>query len=430
VVGVLVCCGFCFATVGCSKHGKAAPVGGSTIPPAQAKLKRKVELTRAENRSIDYMVETTGYIEAEGQTEIAAGVSGVVDEVLFREGQFVTPETILVRVDQRRYVTAVEVARANEKRAETALEMASDAVRRSARIGTGALSEEERTKAHFLHKAAESELASARASRLLAEHNLARSQVRAPYTGHINQRKVTPGTYLEDKSPIATMADLSRLRLVGWVPEKATPIVRDLIRRSEGVRTGCLLGAWFAGPTPLHVLAMHALDLRDALPGTFSVEFKLLAFPKQNFRARVFYMSTVADPDTHMFQCRAEVARFGPGDVEIRPGFTAQIHVPLRGAPAACIIPEEAIRASDRGFIVFVPERRSGADGKVEWVARTRTVERGLSTPKQQGRRDIWVEIREGLKPGEWVVRRGAETLEDGTFIEPPPQQLHELADQ
>jgi multidrug efflux system membrane fusion protein len=223
------------------------------------------------------------------------------------------------------------------------------------------------------------------------------------------------------------MADLSRLRLVGWVPERATPMVRELINTSELTRTAHFLGGWLAGPSPLPAIAIYALDARDMLPGTFAVEFKLMAFPRETFRARVFFMSTVADPDTHMFQCRAEVARRGPSGIELRPGYTAHIHVPLKGSPHACIVPEEAIRASERGFIVFVPERKAGRDGQHEWVARARTVERGMSTPKKSGERDVWVEIRDGLKPGEWIVRRGAEALEDGTPIDPPVEQLQNL---
>ena len=42
-------------------------------------------------------------------------------------------------------------------------------------------------------------------------------------------RKVTPGTYLEEKAVIGTIADLRRLRLVGWVPEKAAPTARELM---------------------------------------------------------------------------------------------------------------------------------------------------------------------------------------------------------
>src|SRR5262249_51146761 len=86
------------AAAGCTKQGKAAPVGGSDIPPSKVNLKRNVELTAAQKRSIDYSVETVGVLEAEAQTEIAAGVAGVVDEVLFREGDTVTPETVLLKV--------------------------------------------------------------------------------------------------------------------------------------------------------------------------------------------------------------------------------------------------------------------------------------------------------------------------------------------
>ena len=65
------------------------------------------------------------------------------------------------------------------------------------------------------------------AVRDLAAHNLRRSEVRAPYTGQINRRLVTRGMHVEDKSVIATMADLSRLRLVGFIPEKSAPIARN-----------------------------------------------------------------------------------------------------------------------------------------------------------------------------------------------------------
>src|SRR5437773_705243 len=75
------------AAAGCGRHGKAAPTGGSDVPPSKVQLKRSVELARAEQRPLDYYVETVGYLEAEGQTDIAAGVAGIVDEVQFREGQ-------------------------------------------------------------------------------------------------------------------------------------------------------------------------------------------------------------------------------------------------------------------------------------------------------------------------------------------------------
>src|SRR3954449_5283397 len=77
------------AAVGCGRHGKESPKGGTDVPPSQAKIKRNVSLAPVREEKLNSFVDTVGYLEAEGQTDIAAGVSGVVDEVLFREGQYV-----------------------------------------------------------------------------------------------------------------------------------------------------------------------------------------------------------------------------------------------------------------------------------------------------------------------------------------------------
>src|SRR5262249_47358799 len=216
------------AATGCGRHGKAAPQGGDDRPPSKVNLERKVDLSRAEQRSLVQFVETVGVLEAEGQTDIAAGVTGIVDEVLFREGDVVDAKKVLVKVDQRRYVSAAKIAEANLLRAERGQDLAKDLYDRafSSREGSSA---EEKAKARLGRGMAEAELLSARANLEMARNNLDRSQVHAPYPGRINQRRITPGTYLEEKTVIATIADLSRVRLVGYVPETAAPIVRELM---------------------------------------------------------------------------------------------------------------------------------------------------------------------------------------------------------
>lgn len=404
------------ALTGCSKQGKAAPVGGSDIPPSKVNLKRNVELAVAQRRTIDYTVETVGVLEAEAQTEIAAGVSGVVDEVLFREGDIVTPETVLLKVDQKRYVAAADVARSNVKRAEAAVALAKDLAQR-AQQARGGISDEDRAKAILGLRVADAELQTAQASRALAEHNLEKSTVHPPYPGRINQRMVTPGTYVEEKTAIGSIADLSRIRLVGWVPETAAATMRELIaqqgKRLKANKTALPLGGFLAGPWP--GLGSLALVEKDDIPSGYDPEFSLLAFPNRAFRGSVFYMSTVASPETHMFEFKAEVEAQNL-DIELRPGYTARIRLPLKSNAAACVIPEESVRATERGFVAYVPEQRQAKDGTTEWIARTRTLELGYRTPG-------WVEVRRGISPGDRIVRRGAEALEDGTpirFVEPP----------
>jgi multidrug efflux system membrane fusion protein len=423
------------ATVaGCSRHGKGAPEGGSTVPPSQVNLKRGVELVRAEQKSVLYTVETVGYLEAEGQTDIAAGVNGIVDEVLFREGQWVDQNTILVKVDQRRYGAALELAKANEQRAQANLKLAEEMNRIAQGAGFGT-TKEEKTKAEQGVKVAQAELKVAQAALDQAQTVFDRSQVRAPYAGQINQRRVTVGSFLEDRTVIGTMADLRRFRLVGWVPEKAAPTVRKKLKEEDRRRSARLAGSCLAAPSPWPGLASLALDAQGIPSVGYGMEFTLPAFPKRAFKdtknpkkdepgpftGRIFYLSRVASPDTHMFECKAEVDLSGLDKDELQEtGYSARVRIALEGNPAAVTVPEEAVKASERGNIVFVPESRDGKDGQQEWVARAKVLRLGFRT-------EGWVEVLDGLRPGEWVVSRGAEALENGTPIQFPPEQLKAL---
>jgi RND family efflux transporter MFP subunit len=397
--------------LGCARPAIEAPKGGAEIAPAKVNLRRGVELVRVEQRALTYAVETVGILEAEAVTDIAAGVNGLVDEVNFREGDEVRPDTSrpLIKVDQKRYLAAVAAAQAALERAQASQRLAQDTSARAQQGGT-AVSAQEREQARLALDVAAAEVQSARANFDLAQHHLNRSRVLAPYPGRINTRKVTPGTYLEDKTVIATIADLRRLRLVGYVPESAAPTVRQLLHRRPALvarqRDRLLLTSAFS--TPWAFASALLIDAQQ-LPSGFDPEFTVLPFPGQKFRAMLFYMSTVADPSTHMFECKAEVDVDGFNS-ELRPGFTARIRFPLQSTADAAVVPEEAVRSTERGMVVFVPTPRAGKEGKIEWIAKARVLDVGYRTPG-------WVEVRNGVAPGQWIVRRGAEALEEGTPI-------------
>lgn len=427
-----------------------------------------------ERRSLDVFVDTVGFLEAEGQTEVAAGVSGVVDEVYFREGHWVDRDNILLKIDQRRYEALWSQAEANYKKAEANVIKAQAGVKKAdaaldyaqktkglddaryefALKSGGGVSREELAEREAAVRqaaarveearsgvevaraevgAAQKEVDAAHALRELADRSRNLSVVRAPYAGQINQRRVTTaGTYVEDKTVIATMADLRRLRLVGWIPEKAAPVVREMMVADQRLRAARILGGLFGDPTALTGINLMALEMRGELrlPTRSALEFRLLPYPDRVFKGRVFYLSTVASPETHMFECKAEVAS-EEADIEMKPGYMARIRAPLRGNALAVIVPEEAVRASERGFVAYVPEVRKTKDGKEEWVARARPVDLGYRSGigRQESKSDKtemkagMVEVLNGLRPQEWIVIRGAEALEDGTPIAIPKEQ-------
>jgi multidrug efflux system membrane fusion protein len=389
----LALAGMWFAA-GCSRHGVSAPTGGSEVPPSQVKLTRQVLVAPVELRDLTYSVNTVGTLEPERQTSIAAGVPGVVDKVGFREGDRWTDDDLLdesrflVLIDQEKYRAAVQFAQANveraegnSKRTEAKLLLARDLSERAVRLGERqAISQEERTKwelevrvavAEFA--AANAELAAAKAAYQLAQRDVVKSVVRPPYAGQINQRRVAEGDYLKDETIIATIADVSRLRLVTWIPEMAAARVK----------------------------------------GGDTIDFELATLPQKKFHATVFYLSTVADPQTHMFECKAEIAE---PDSEMKPGLFARVQIATDQHGDACVIPEVSVRASERGFVAFVPEPRTGSDGKSTWIASVRQLQLGY-------RRPGFVEVLAGVEPGERVVTRGSEALEDGTPIEFPADE-------
>jgi multidrug efflux system membrane fusion protein len=381
-------------TPGCAKHGVSAPTGGSEIPPSQVKLTRQVLVASAERKDLTYSVNTVGTLEPERQTSIAAGVAGLVDKVSFKEGDRWTeqdlenPDKFLILIDQEKYRAALQLAQANEKRAEenlkrteARLSIARDLSDRATRlIERQAISQEEATKWAQEHKVAlaesagaEAELAAARAAHQLAQRDLTKSVVRPPYAGQINQRRIAEGDYLKDETIIATIADVSRLRLITWVPEMAAVRVK-------------------MGDT---------------------IDFELAVMPQKKYEAKIFYLSTVADPQTHMFECKAEILSPDP---EMKPGLFARVQIATDQHQNACVIPEVSVRASERGFVAFVPEPKSNGEGQTSWVANARQLELGF-------RRPGFVEVLSGIEPGERVVTRGSEALEQGTPIEFPVEE-------
>ena len=99
------------------------------------------------------------------------------------------------------------------------------------------------------------------------------------------------------------------------------------------------------------------------------------------FRARVFYLSTVASPETRMFECKAEIETANL-DVELRPGYTARIRAPIRSNTRACVIPEDrpGLEAARFMTICFdcTPEMKRQAPGvvHVDGTARIQSVDR------------------------------------------------------
>jgi len=191
--------------------------------------------------------------------------------------------------------------------------------------------------------------------------------VRAPVHGTIQTRSVQTGAFVQAGTTLATLLRRDPLLLRFTVPEQ------------------------------------DAGRLQRGMPATFRVRGG-----ERDFAARITHVGAAADPATRMVAVTAHVENPAAPDAP-RPGAFAEVSVPVGGASHAPVVPETAVRPSERGFLAYVVR-----GGKAE----ERVLGLGLRTPEGL------VEVRQGVAPGESLVVRGAEALRDGAAVRvvmPPP---------
>jgi cobalt-zinc-cadmium efflux system membrane fusion protein len=132
------------------------------------------------------------------------------------------------------------------------------------------------------------------------------------------------------------------------------------------------------------------------------VEVRVVSYPDRVFLGRVAKIHESVDPGTHRVTIRSEIA--DPGN-ELHPGMLANFVIRVKAPIDATAIPAAGVvREPDGTMTVWVTTDRHRFVQKVVKV--------GL-------RKDGWVEILDGLRPGELAVTDGAVFLSN--MLEAPP---------
>lgn len=178
--------------------------------------------------------------------------------------------------------------------------------------------------------------------------------VTAPIAGTVTQRQVGVGQYITSaasgaQTAVFTIADLSTVWLVANVRESDAPALR------------------VGQPTEVSVLAL----------------------PGKTFKAKIAWVSSSVDPNTHRLPVRAEVQN-PHGELKLQ--MFASFSIATSEAVAAPAVPQSALIYEGESTRVFV----AGEDGSIAG----RAVRVGRS-------RDGMVEIVSGLRAGEKVVASG-----------------------
>jgi len=343
---------FAALAAGCSRS-QGAPAPARRAPGVTVRVEPVAV------KDVVYAINAVGSLEAEEVVQVTAEVEGAVAAVLFNEGARVSPRTVLARIDPDRYRLEADRARAAFERAEADARRAeSDYQRREQLAGERLVAMEELTRARAERDRLVADTSAMRAALNIARQNVARSDVKAPGGGVINTRKVERGQWVKQGDVLATIVDISRLRL------------RFKVSEGESLRA-----------------------VKDQ-----QVAFRVNALGNQRFAGTIYHVGEVADPATRQVEVLAWVTNPGV----LKPGFFAEVELASETHAAATVVPERAVQASEQGFVTYVVEGGT---------AKSRRVEVGVRTG------DGLVEILGGLKQGETVVVEGNDRVADGVAV-------------
>lgn len=149
--------------------------------------------------------EYSGRFEAVNTAEVRARVSGFVEKIHFKDGQLVKEGDLLFTLDQRAYQIAVESTKADVARTEAQLQFnAADVDRAEPLAKSGAISGQSFDQRNANLSIARAQLQFAQATQKTAELNLEWTEVRAPISGRISDRKVDVGNLIAGGAAAST----------------------------------------------------------------------------------------------------------------------------------------------------------------------------------------------------------------------------------
>jgi membrane fusion protein, multidrug efflux system len=323
--------------------GKAARGSGQPGPPGN--LTVAVETAMATSGPVREEVSAVGTLRSNESVVVRPEISGRISRLEFDEGKPVRKGQMLVALDDSVYAAELQQAKANlalqSSNYERTVELARDNFV-SANAKDQALNN----------------LRVAEASLALAQARLAKTQILAPFSGIIGIRQVSVGDYVKEGQDLATLEDISSLKIDFRIPE----LFLTNLRRGQGI------------------------------------EVQTDAFPGKTFAALLDAIDPLVDQNGRSLVLRG---RLKNTEGALRPGMFVRTRLIIAERPAALTIPEEALVPVGTSQFVF---RVNG--GKVERVK----VDTGV---RRTGR----VEIVNGLSPGDVVVTAGQIKLRDGAAV-------------
>jgi membrane fusion protein, multidrug efflux system len=259
-------------------------------------------------------LQISGSIEANEQVQIRSEISGIIENISFREGSSVSKGEVLIRINDdelqaqlTQAVTKENLSKENEYRAKALLEKE-------------AISQQE-------YDVALADLKSLQAQTQLIRAQLSKTVIRAPFSGHIGLRTISVGEYVNPTIAITNLVNANPVKISFSIPEKY----------SNRVRSGS------------------------------EISFRIDGSDKKN-TAKIYAIEPGINATTRTLQMKA-YAENPKGD--LLPGSFAKIDLPLSTVNDALLVPTQAVIPVLKGKKVFIANNGTAKEVMIETSTRT-----------------------------------------------------------
>lgn len=290
--------------------------------------------------TFDNNLSLSGSIEANEQVEIHSEVSGIVEGIYFTEGTNVNKGQVLFKVNDielraqlRQAVTKEGLAGENQRRAKLLLQKE-------------AISQEE-------FDIANADYASMQAQTQLIRAQIAKTSVKAPFSGKIGLRSISPGTYITPAVLVAKLVNTGKLKITFSIPEKY----------ASQVQSGSVIDFTVSGSNKVYKAKIYAIE------------------PEVAVATRTLQIRAIADNI----------------DGKLFPGTFADVKLPLNIIKDAIVVPSQAIVPVQSGKKVYIANMGKAKEVMVDATTRT----------------DASILVLSGLKAGDTLITSGVMSLKN-----------------
>ena len=317
------------------------------IQPAKAEemAEAVIGVTVAEG-TVSPTISAVGTFTAYNDVFLKSETYGRIQEIHFKEGDHVKPDQKLFTLHNEEQKLKVQKAKAAVKLSKNRLK------RKQTLVEKKFISPEAFEEVEYKVEADKADLQ-------LAQQELEKTEIRAPFDGDLSSRVVSIGTYVNEGDKLVRIQDITPIRLIFQLPQK------EVINVKAGDRV------------------VAGTDL----------------YPKKNFEGSIEIVEPRIDEQTRTVTV---YATFPNKEKMLIPGLYGQVNIETSGKKVqSVLVPEQALVMRPDGVFVYVIEKDKAVLTKVTLGSRTGDKAQILS----------------GLKAGSPIVLEGQDKIHDGSLL-------------